>query len=47
MPWSHFERGNTFVIVTQKDVTIDLNREALLQWLADEAQLFSASDSRL
>jgi DNA-binding transcriptional LysR family regulator len=45
IPWAPYEIGNTFVVVTLNDVTLEPNREAFIQWLMVEAQLFSASDT--
>ena len=46
MPWAYSERGNTVNVVTLADNGVDPNREAFVQRLLNEADLFVASEQR-
>ncbi len=44
-PWHLRQKGNTVVVVTAEDVTVNPHRQALVEWLSDEAQLFVSQNS--
>jgi DNA-binding transcriptional LysR family regulator len=43
-PWKHTERGNRVSVVTLPSEVVDPAREVFVQWLLNEAQLFSAAE---